>query len=360
MGTGLQKVAARPWLDWGVALFSTWFVTGLYLDGWAHANALPDSFLTPWHAAIYSGFLGAACLLVGTGVWARLQGAPLREALPVGYGLSLLGVGLFLLGGIADVLWHLAFGIEADLEALYSPPHLLLAAGGLLIATGPWRSAWSRVTASQATRLLMVLSVTLVLAILTFFTGEFHPFVHPWAWTGVRPDNTPFVPFQAEPSLPALLAAGGTTQEIAQTLGMSSILFQSGLLLALVALVIRRWGAMLPFGWLTVVFVLNALGLSPFHATFWAIPVAGTAGIVADALYRWLRPDRQRPLQVRLFAAAVPVVLYSLYFLALQLIGGVWWPIHLWMGAIALAGLTGWLVSYLPFPPALYEGTGRG
>ncbi len=93
-------------------------------------------------------------------------------------------------------------------------------------------------------------------------------------------------------------------------------------------------------------------GLSIIHSTFWVIPVAGIAGVVADALYRWLQPGALRLFQLRLFAAVVPVILYSLYFLALLMLGGVWWPIHLWAGGIVLSGVTGWLMSYLIIPPA--------
>jgi len=138
----LQSSSARPRFEWAVAFFSTWFVVGLYLDGWAHTHRLPDTFFTPWHAVIYSGVLGAALVLVGTGLLTWRNGASWREALPAGYRLSLLGVGLFLITGVADLIWHSLFGIEADLEALYSPPHLLLAAAGTLIATGPLRGAW--------------------------------------------------------------------------------------------------------------------------------------------------------------------------------------------------------------------------
>ena len=52
-------------------------------------------------------------------------------------------------------------------------------------------------------------------------------------------------------------------------------------------------------------------------------------------------------------AALVPFGLYSLYFLTLALLGGVWWPIPLWLGAIVLSGVVGWLVSYLLVPSAL-------
>jgi hypothetical protein len=113
-----------------VAFFSTWFVIGVCLDGWAHTHRLPDSFFTPWHAVIYSGVLGAALVLAGTSFAAWRHDAPWRHALPAGYGLSLLGAGLFLITGVADFVWHSLFGIEADLEALYSPPHLLLAGAG--------------------------------------------------------------------------------------------------------------------------------------------------------------------------------------------------------------------------------------
>ena len=346
-----QRAAAHPWFEWGVALFATWFVVGLYLDGWAHIYELPETFFTPWHAMIYSGVLGAALVLGGSGFLAWRHGAPWRQALPAGYRLSLLGVGLFLITGIADFVWHLVFGIEADLEALYSPPHLVLAAAGALIASGPLRAAWYQRQANSMTLWRAILSLTLLLAIFSFFTSEAHPLVHPWAYLRLRP-----LALDASTlGLPALQAGGVGSQELAQTLGMSSILLQTGVLMALLLLMIRRWGAQLPLGWLTFVFALNGVGLGIFHATPWAGLVAGLAGIVADILYRWLQPDVQQPQQLRLWSALVPLVFYSLYFLALQMVGGIWWPIHLWAGGIALAGVTGWLMSYLILPPALPE-----
>jgi hypothetical protein len=47
-----------------------------------------------------------------------------------------------------------------------------------------------------------------------------------------------------------------------------------------------------------------------------------------------------------MFAFAVPATLYGTYFATLGLfVGHVWWAVHLWVGAIALAGLVGLLVS---------------
>jgi len=193
--------------------------------------------------------------------------------------------------------------------------------------------------------------LTLLLAIFSFFTSESHPFDHPWAWVRLRPlalDATTL-------GLPSLPAAGVGSQELAETLGISSILIESGILMGLLLLMIRRWGAQLPLGWLTIIFALNAAGMGIFHGTPSVVPAALLAGIFADALYGWLQPNIQRPQALRLWSALVPVVLYSLYFLTLLLAGGIWWPIHLWAGGIALAGVTGWLMSYLILPPALPE-----
>ena len=220
-----------------------------------------------------------------------------------------------------------------------------------MIASGPLRAAWQQPQASQATRWRAVLSLTLLLAIFSFFTSESHPFDHPWASVRLRPlalDATAL-------GLPAMPGPGISSHELAETLGMSSILIQTGVLMGLLLLMIRRWGTQLPLGWLTFVFALNGVGMGIFHGTPWAGPVASLAGVVADGLYRWLQPNVQQPQRLRFRSTLVPVVLYSLYFLALLMLGGIWWPIHLWAGGIALAGVTGWLLSYLILPPTLSQ-----
>ena len=47
----------------------------------------------------------------------------------------------------------------------------------------------------------------------------------------------------------------------------------------------------------------------------------------------------------------VPVVFYLVYFLALVARTGIWWSIHLSLGSVVLAGITGWLLSYVAIPP---------
>src|ERR1700719_3058532 len=51
--------------DWIMVLATIWGIGGLFLDGWAHAN-LPqlETFFTPWHAVLYSGYLAMTATLV--------------------------------------------------------------------------------------------------------------------------------------------------------------------------------------------------------------------------------------------------------------------------------------------------------
>jgi hypothetical protein len=142
---------------------SAWLLGGLYLDGWAHRHLHNlESFFTPWHGVLYSGLLASAVFLIGAALRLRTPETPWWRSLPTGYGLSLAGVAVFVAGGIGDLLWHTLLGVEADLEALLSPTHLILAIGGVLIGSGPLRAAWRRpdIEGSLVAFLPMLFSLT--------------------------------------------------------------------------------------------------------------------------------------------------------------------------------------------------------
>jgi hypothetical protein len=323
--------------DWAFTILSAWMVGGLYLDGWAHSHGkIDDVFFTPWHAVLYSGAFAIILLLSTTYARNLTRGYAWPRLLPAGYGLSLVGAILFLLGGGLDMVWHQTFGVEVNLEALLSPTHLLLASSGVLMVGGPLRAAWSRMPAraTHSWRTLgpLLLSATLTLSLLTFFTEYSHPIALPIAARG----------FVSRPS------------GFIRALGISGIMLQSALLIGMILLLARRWS--LPFGALTLLIALNCALMSVFEDTYHLLPAALAAGLLADLLLRWLKPAELRLPQLRLFAFAVPAVFYSLYFLALQLTGGIEWTIHLWMGAIFLAGVAGAFVSFMvasPFPSAV-------
>jgi hypothetical protein len=67
----------------------------------------------------------------------------------------------------------------------------------------------------------------------------------------------------------------------------------------------------------------------------------------------WFKPSVQQPEALRLFAFLVPSLWYLLYFLTLISTTGITWTVHLWLGSTIVAGIAGWLLSYLLLPPAL-------
>src|SRR5574340_762618 len=98
--------------DWGMIVVSTWLVAGAFSDAWAHNHLPLDNFFTPWHATLYSGVLAVTIFLLANYIRNLRRGYSWKRALPPGYGFSLVGAGLFILSGIGDMLWHIAFGIE--------------------------------------------------------------------------------------------------------------------------------------------------------------------------------------------------------------------------------------------------------
>jgi hypothetical protein len=344
-------------LDWAMIVTSGWLLGGLYLDGWAHNHLATtlESFLTPWHGAFYSGFLAVASVTAGVLFYNRARGTPWGRALPPGYGLSLVGAGVFAVSGVGDLIWHLLFGIEAGMEALLSPTHLGLILGVALLVSGPWRAAWRRADGAQPPTWTshgpMVISLAFLLSLCTFWTMFAHPLSRPWAAVGNRPTVLLWPLVAPTPNL--LTQDGGLfSLEIAQMLGIDDILLQTALLMGLVLLTVRRWGWRLPRGSLTLIFTLNASLMGFLRDQQGLIPVAVIAGLATDGLLHQLKPSASRVQALRLFAGGVPLIWYSVYFLALHLTEGIWWSVHVWAGAILLAGLVGWLVSYLVVPPA--------
>ena len=316
----------RPrWLDWIAALLGLWMIGGLHLDAWAHHQSAIETFFTPWHGLLYSGFLLLAGVLIGLLVWNVAHGKALRTALPAAYRLSLAGVALFLAGGPGDLLWHTFFGIEVNVEALLSPTHLLLAAGGGLLATGPLRAAWA--DAEARPRLVPLLPALLSLANLLALSTFFVAFASPLADAGVAGGPAP-----ADP------------QDVfwSQSVGVAGVLIQSALMTGLALFAVRRW--QLPFGSLTLVIGLSALFTTSIHENWFLVPGAVLAGLVADGLLQG--PPRDRARRWRILGLALPVLFFGFYFATVALVSGLWWTIHLWAGALALAGATGWLLSY--------------
>src|SRR5260221_1511315 len=179
--------------DWLMSAGGAMFLGGLFVDGWAHQHGRTDNtFFTPWHAIFYFGFLIVSAVLFAGIAINRRRGYSFHQSIPGGYVLSLVGTIIFAVGGVADMIWHILFGVEASTEALLSPTHLLLAFGITLVVGGPLRAAWHRADRAEGNWLLRLLtaippllSLAFTWSLLTFMTQFIHPMVNPWASTAV-------------------------------------------------------------------------------------------------------------------------------------------------------------------------------
>jgi hypothetical protein len=279
-------------------LLGMWFTIGLFLDAWAHNN-VPDleTFFTPWHAVFYSGFAATAAWVVWT--------ARDRRAIPPGYRPAAVAVVGFALSGIGDATWHTVFGIEQDLNILFSPTHLGLAASMLVIVTTPLRSAWADPDLPHRPGLRRlfpaVLSVALATALILLFLQYANAFTYR--------------------SVGVIYGLSGVSGEATSRLVGSFAVTTAVLVLPLLTLA-RRWA--LPFGTATMVFAFAgtlSFAVTGFHN---GQLIAGllVCGVCADTLAQWLRPSPDSPLRYRLYAALVPLLVWTAYIAIAWVVAG--------------------------------------
>ena len=326
--------------EWLMSLATIWLLVGLYLDGWAHNN-IPDlieTFFTPWHAVLYSGFGATALVLAGTYLHNVLNGYPWRRGLPRPLMWSLLGIFIFGLAGNVDLLWHELFGFEEDVEALLSPSHLTLATGGVMITSGLLRTYWQqhsiRVYGRFLTFLPTYISFFTVVSIITFFGQFANLFTHPQLFTSAAPVGDPFY---WDVTL------------------ISSVLLPTWIWMGFILVLLRRWTV--PFGTLTVTFFGNAvlmllLNWDQSRPSFLILLAPLVIGLLGDTFLKTLQHSSTSIIQLRVFSFLLPFVLFTTIFTILITTYGIWWSIHMWLGVSFLAGIVGLGLSFLILAPA--------
>jgi hypothetical protein len=325
----------RPRATWAQNLVTVglglWLIGGVFIDGYAHNNlrSTIESFFTPWHAALYSGYMATSLWIVWLIASNLRRGARGWTAIPRGYGLGLTGVLIFGAGGMGDLVWHSLFGIEVGTAALLSPSHLMLLLGGVLIVTSPLRSAWASVKL-QPNLLEFLPALLSALLALSFVT-----FMHMYLWV-----------FTARV---VWSRSWGDVYELA------SLLFSNVIVTGLALFLVRRWRT--PFGTFTLLYGINSFMMlaifngfsAPLHATL----LGFGAGLAVDVLALWLRPSPRRILEFRAFATLMPLSFWGAHFLVRLMTNTLDLELELWTGAAVMAALTGLTLSVLAVPPAL-------
>jgi hypothetical protein len=336
-GDGVPPLSEREHL--AATGFGCWLVAGLFVDGWAHANQRPETFFTPWHGILYSGFAAAAAYALLLVSRRHRPGISILDAIPAGHGMTLAGLGLFSLGAVGDLLWHVAFGVEVSIQALLSPTHLVLMVAGLIVLSAPLRAAWTSPadrTATLRAFLAPLGSLTLLTALTAFFVTYASPFEGDAArFAATRTD------VHGLNRLTPVVAA-----QLRERWALGSILITTVVLIVPLLVLLRRWRP--PFGSITILYgvvILLETGIGQFRQA--PLTLTGiAAGLVVDTLIR----RGNRPTVI---APAAAATLWLTYFAVFQITDGVGWSPELWAGITLLAILEAAALALIANPPAL-------
>lgn len=300
-------------------------VTAVYADGRAHILGLPDSFFTPWHAFFYGG-LGLMVLWLGIIGWraARRVGSSRPIVIPVGYRPAVAGAIVFAVGGVADMVWHLVFGVEFGIDALLSPSHLILFVGGALLLSGPLlaaRKADARPTI--ATRIPALLSIIGITAVGAFALGFLSAFISdaPTMVVSHAPEGTP----------------AHVTSEGLASAGLGSFILTTLLLVAPTIYIVRR-GLWFPgaAAALITVTAAYAVSLTGFQNPM-SIATAFIAGALLDLIILVLRgrvPGRGLEL---IAATALPLLVWPAQLVVVSIQYGLGWSEAMTAGVVLLS-----------------------
>ncbi|MDG4810073.1 hypothetical protein O7634_25250 [Micromonospora sp. WMMD1120] len=326
------------------AVFGTWMIAGGLVDAWAHVHVTTEleSFATPYHAVLYSGFFCAA-LWTFVLAYRRRGNDPYWwwRRFPAGYRLGALGAVGFLSGGVADAIWHQFFGVEADLEAILSPTHFMLNVSAMLIVTSPMRSWWAEgVGVSRARTVTGSLATALGTSAAGFFLVYASAFASNFGLLApVQPWN------RRDP-----------TSQLTAIHGLTCYLVTTAIVVIPLLLIYRR--RPVP-GAGTLIVALVAL----FTLVMYEFPGTPTVGVllavvgaaVAElVLHAWgrSRPDAS-PTPLPVVGAVFAALLWGAQFAGLHLADGVRWPVELWSGTIVLTALTAAVLGGLAQRPSV-------
>jgi hypothetical protein len=320
--------------DYAVAICSVWISSGFFVDAWAHGHVPVETFFTPYHAVFYSGMLAMAIVIAL--FWSRHRG------FPRGYRLALLGIPIFLLAGVGDLLWHLLLGIEEGVDALLSPTHQALGLGIFFVASGPIRSVlFDRARSTTLARQLpLVLSLAAWLTLAHFGTAyAFDP--------GAGHANAPPAIDGASRTYFTALAIGYYKSSVSVLILLLQAAFMTGFALWMISSIHLRAGSF------TLFYVIgNTAAAAAFTnqtpLLLTTIVQSLAAGIVADAFVARYDPQPDRPAPYRAFAICLALTYSGTYLLVTALASGpLWWDWNVSLGAWIWTGVIAFGMTYV-------------
>jgi hypothetical protein len=333
-------------LDLAISVIGLWLASGFLWDSWAHLHVPVETFFTPYHAIFYAAMLVGAIIMSVTALRNRAQGYRGWNVLPKAYQAALVGVPIFFVGGIGDLIWHTVFGIEDRVDAVTSPTHLIIGIGVLTVTSAPILSALEARPDLRTLWSQLPLLFSLATWLEFVHLGTAYAFDPSAARMYAPADPIPYSPDYFTNTTLFLYKAGT---------GVAVIVLES-LIVMLFAVWLATRFRLRP-GAMTIFFVLGnciiAAALTndtPMLLTY--VVMALAAGIAADTIIARSQTAPLAGKSLHIYGFVVPVVYYAAYFAVTLATGGVWFSPPLLGGALVWAGVCGLGVSFLPGPQA--------
>ena len=252
------------------------------------------------------------------------SGKPWNNALPDGYVGSLTAALTFGGAWIVDNAYWAPTWVTTSvgLDALFTPPRLVLIAATAVMVSGPLRAAARRgdTTAGFST----VVSAALLLSVFTFATQFVHPLIDPYALRDYK-----FVPV-------------GDLSWLGENIGVAAILAQA-LILAGTGLLLNSGFNLRP-GSMTLVFTINGLLVTTSKLNYKFLPVMIATGIAADA---WIAYSARRPGRPSASLCAVIGFTFVFAYMVEIYLMNTSWGFSLWAGTIVATTMMCWMMGRL-------------
>lgn len=317
-------------------LVTTIGLTGDIARHLQHPESLENDFVSGWHLVLYGGVASVGAFI---GIGAVRRGPGFVGAVATG----VIGFALLSLGGVADAAWHAAFGTEVAVEALVSPPHLVVFAGLAFLLTAPIVVLWKRpvVRLGMVGSTAVLVSLVSTILVTSLFTGFLSPL------SGGLSLQTFIEPL-----------VGESVQDYDTVRGLGIAVWTSAVLAAAFAVALIRF-RLVPGAVLVGFLILGipALLVSEPESIYPLCVGFAVAGLVVELCVLAMgRPTLGR-IGASVTGAAVGASLWAATFAALAADGRLAWTEALWAGTVTLSGLVGAAVAALV---ALPVGTGAG
>ena len=315
--------------DTVVVLLMSALLFGAYLTAYAFViqqNTVVEPAGNIGEGIVLGAWLATTGVLFAAFAGGLRAGKPWHNALPDGYVGSLAAALTF--GGawiVDNAYWVPTFfpTTVVGLDALFTPPRLVLIASAAVMVSGPLRAAARRgeTTAGVST----LVSAALLLSVFTFATQFVHPLIDPYPLNGYQ-----FVP-------------KGDLRWLGENIGVAEILAQA-LILAGTGLLLNSGFKLRP-GSMTLVFTINGLLVTTSKLHYMYVPVMIVTGIAADA---WIAYSARRPGRPSASLCAVIGSAFVVgYLITIALMGGTWWGPSLWAGTIVATTMMCWMMGRL-------------